>query len=46
MDHVVLLNKRKVLHQQLDQEVLVMPEEKKIKTKEKVSDDESSKCSW
>jgi hypothetical protein len=45
VDHVVLMNKRKVLHQQLDQEVLVMPEEKKIKKKDKSNDDESHKCS-
>ena len=41
MDHVVQMNKRKVLLQQLDQEVLVMPEKKKEKPKE----EESEKCS-
>ena len=43
VDHVVLMNKRKM--QQSEQEVVVMTEEKKIKKKEKGSDDESRKCS-
>ena len=43
VDHVVLMNKRKV--QQLEQEVVVMTEKKKTKKKEKVSKDESQKCS-
>ena len=45
VENVVLLNKKKVLLQKLDQEVLVMPEEKKIKKKAKSKEDESSKCS-